>query len=175
VHLGGSPLTVADDIGTLGGSNSLALGINKAGRVVGDSSLPNGVATHAFLLDFVNVEHRVMKDLGTLISPLAFPNSSARGINAASDVVGWSEVDSSGRPHAVLWAMGGTAVDLNTLIDPKLGWELISATAINDQGQIVGGGFVNPLSTTDRASRTCLRHRDRHSKRLSLPWWFLSW
>jgi hypothetical protein len=35
-------------------------------------------------------------------------------------------------------AMG--MVDLNTRIDPRLGWELDAAAAINDAGQIVGSG-----------------------------------
>jgi hypothetical protein len=36
-------------------------------------------------------------------------------------------------------------VDLNTLIDPAAGWELNSAQAINDHGQITGYGFVLAL------------------------------
>jgi hypothetical protein len=33
-------------------------------------------------------------------------------------------------------------VDLNSLIDPTLGWELTDADAINDQGVIVGQGYL---------------------------------
>ena len=32
--------------------------------------------------------------------------------------------------------------DLNTLIDPALGWQLVYATDINNRGQIVGTGFI---------------------------------
>jgi hypothetical protein len=33
--------------------------------------------------------------------------------------------------------------DLNNLIDPALGWEILKGTAINDHGQIVGFGTIN--------------------------------
>ena len=36
-------------------------------------------------------------------------------------------------------------VDLNTLIDPKSGWVLEVATAINNSGQIVGFGYINGM------------------------------
>jgi probable HAF family extracellular repeat protein len=37
-------------------------------------------------------------------------------------------------------------VDLNTLIDPTLGWVLTTAAAVNDAGQIVGSGVINGQS-----------------------------
>jgi probable HAF family extracellular repeat protein len=37
-------------------------------------------------------------------------------------------------------------VDLNTLIDPTLGWVLTTAAGINDAGQIVGSGVINGQS-----------------------------
>jgi len=37
--------------------------------------------------------------------------------------------------------------DLNNLIDPSLGWELLRANAINDQGQIVGLGALSGIGT----------------------------
>ena len=33
-------------------------------------------------------------------------------------------------------------VDLNTLIDPLSGWELLDASDINDAGQITGQGLI---------------------------------
>jgi probable HAF family extracellular repeat protein len=45
----------------------------------------------------------------------------------------------SGADHAYL-DNNGTMTDLNSLIDPHLGWTLETATAINDNGQIVGWG-----------------------------------
>lgn len=39
------------DLGTLGGSNSSAFGINARGQVVGDSQTAGNTATHAFLCE----------------------------------------------------------------------------------------------------------------------------
>jgi uncharacterized protein (TIGR03437 family) len=39
--------------------------------------------------------------------------------------------------------LGGKIYDLNTLVTNANGWTLTNATAVNDAGQIVGGGFVN--------------------------------
>ena len=33
--------------------------------------------------------------------------------------------------------------DLNSLVDPASGWNITIAQAINDSGQIVGGGTIN--------------------------------
>lgn len=63
------------------------------------------------------------------------------GINNASQVVG-SFYTSSNISHAFLWE-NDTMLDLNNLIAPDLGWELSSALKINNQGQIVGYGFLN--------------------------------
>jgi probable HAF family extracellular repeat protein len=35
----------------------------------------------------------------------------------------------------------GEMIDLNSLIDPELGWNLVWATGINDEGKIVGTGY----------------------------------
>jgi probable HAF family extracellular repeat protein len=67
--------------------------------------------------------------------------SEARAINNAGKVVGDSSI-SSGWSHAVLWD-NNLIKDLNNLIPPKSGWELIRANNINDKGQIVGYGYIN--------------------------------
>ena len=41
-----------------------------------------------------------------------------------------------------LYASGTGMVDLNSLVNPLAGWELLSATAINDAGLIVGYGLI---------------------------------
>jgi uncharacterized membrane protein len=49
-------------------------------------------------------------------------------------------------PRAILWDLDAEKiadVDLNDLIDPKLGWTLTEATGINDDGVIVGSGTLN--------------------------------
>ena len=83
-----------------------------------------------------------LEDLGTL------PGgdwSKAYAINNSTKVVGEAGT-AGGDTHAVLW-QGGAMYDLNELIPPGSGWELISARDINDQGHIVGEG-INPDGKT---------------------------
>jgi probable HAF family extracellular repeat protein len=109
------------DLGTLGGRNSYARGINPTGQVVGDSETATG-QTHAFLWS-----RGVMLDLGTLGGDY----SIAHGINAAGQVVGESRTG-TGEAHAFLWEEG-RMTDLGTL-----GGNSSAAYAINAAGQIVG-------------------------------------
>ena len=61
------------DLGTLGGDQSYAYGINNSGQIVGASQITGDTATHAFLYS-----GGTMQDLGTLASGT---DSSAYGIN----------------------------------------------------------------------------------------------
>ena len=53
------------DLGTLGGKSSSALGINEAGLVVGDSSLPGDLRSRPFLWE----QGVGMRDLHELVDP----------------------------------------------------------------------------------------------------------
>jgi probable HAF family extracellular repeat protein len=76
------------------------------------------------------------------IAPLDGHNSnSALGINSSGDVVGASNACEESRcvdPRAFLYR-DGAVIDLNDRIDQS-GWQLLSANAINDRGQIVATG-----------------------------------
>ncbi len=110
------------DLGVSGASESFASAINDAGQVVGDSG------SRAFLYD-----NGIMKDIGWL--------GTANDINNMGQVVGqWWEQRI--RYRAVLYN-NETVTDLNDLIPSNSGWELISATGINDYGQITGFGNIN--------------------------------
>lgn len=111
------------DLGTLGGSYSVAYGINDSGQVVGESETAAG-QLHAFVWD----EGVGMVDLGTLGGSA----SSAYAINNAGRVVG-SARTANGELHAFLWR-DGEMIDLGLLP----GGSCTEATAINDAGQIVG-------------------------------------
>lgn len=109
------------DLGTLGGTQSLARAVNVRGEIVGWSH-PAGATTQRAVLWTGGVP----ADLGTL----GGPHSDARGINNLGLVVG-SSFDAQGRERAFWW--NGTLHDLGTL-----GGSQSRAYAINDWGDIVG-------------------------------------
>jgi probable HAF family extracellular repeat protein len=110
------------DLGTLGGENSNALGINNSGEVVGWAQTTNG-SHHAFLYT-----DGVMIDLGTL----GGENSFGRGINNSGEVVGYSRTV-SGELHAFLYSdSDGEMIDLGTPGETSLAYD------INDFGDVTG-------------------------------------
>jgi len=73
-----------------------------------------------------------------------YPETKVVGMNTSGQIVGFAAKKyTNGQPlqdtRPVLW-QGGRISNLNTSIAPWTGWTLKSATAINDQGQIVGWG-----------------------------------
>jgi probable HAF family extracellular repeat protein len=118
-------LFTVTDLGTLGGTTSLATGINAWGQVVGTSTTSYGVS-RAFVY-----WHGVMIDLGTLGGDY----SSATAINNVGQVIGVATT-STGDQHAFLF-QGSTMTDLGTL-----GGNTSQANAINDHGQIVGSSTL---------------------------------
>ena len=113
------------DLGTLGGRNSYAYGINAGGQVVGGACITGG-ANHAFLYN-----GSTMHDLGTL----GGSDSYAYGINAGGQVVGQACTDDAAW-HAFLYS-GSAIKDLGTL-----GGTNSYAYGINDGGQVVGQSNV---------------------------------
>jgi probable HAF family extracellular repeat protein len=119
------------NLGTLGGTGSLAFGLNDRGQVVGASTTAAG-APHAFLW-----EKGQMTDLGTL----GGTDSVAFGINDHGQVVGASYTTGDAARHAFLWEQG-QMTDLGTL-----GGNISIAYAINNRGQVVG-----EANTTENAA-----------------------
>jgi probable HAF family extracellular repeat protein len=125
------------------GGNAAA--INSHNLVVGatGSNSSSGEFSHAYLYDY-NAD--TLLDLGTLYGGLT---SSAADINDMNQVVGTSwlvtqltSVYDPTQYHAFLWE-NGAMTDLNTLLPAGSGWILTAATAINDNGDIVGTGLLN--------------------------------
>ncbi|MFZ0917729.1 MAG: DUF3466 family protein [Candidatus Udaeobacter sp.] len=128
------------DLGVLGGLSSYGMAINGNNHVAGYSTLQaNSGQVHAFLHN-----GNSMIDLGSLGAKGTNSDVSvALGVNKSDQVVGYSYLPGApGMPLqqvAFLWRPNvGQMVDLNTLLY-GLGrnYRLISATAINDDGQIV--------------------------------------
>lgn len=120
------------DLGTLGGAKSHAYDINDAGDVVGVADTAAG-SSHAFLFTVDGAGNVTSR---TDIGVLGGDNAAAYAVNASGAVVGTSS------DNAFLWNAGGLT-DLNTLVPTGSGWELRTAWAINDQGQIAGSGLHN--------------------------------
>ena len=115
---------VIQDIGTLGGLQSEAYGINVRNQVVGRAQTASG-AWHAFLW----TAGLGMVDLGTL----GGSSSLALAINTRGQVTGSADLP-GGSSHAFLWSASTGMVDLGTLPGEtdSVGY------AINDRGTVVG-------------------------------------
>ncbi len=111
------------DIGTPGGRQSYAYGLNIHGQVVGSAEVPSG-EWHAFLW----TPKGGMQDLGTL----GEPNSEARAINSEGVIVGNAD-NPEGYYRAFLQKC--VMADLGTLVG-----NTSVATAINERGQMAGFG-----------------------------------
>jgi probable HAF family extracellular repeat protein len=128
-----TPKMQVQDLGTLGGSSSIARGINSSGQVVGSSYTSAG-EQHAFLYDEGATPK--MQDLGTL----GGSSSYATGINDSGKVVG-SSYTSAGEQHGFLYDRTNGMKDLNDLISANSGETIYEATAINSDGKIAATGF----------------------------------
>jgi probable HAF family extracellular repeat protein len=128
------------DLGVLGGLSSYGTAINASNHVAGYSTIkPNDPRFHAFLHDGTG-----MIDLGSLAQNKGDPDISvALGINNSDQVVGYSFLP--GTQVAFLWSRGiagENMIDLNKAVDQTgKDYLLISATGINDNGQIVCSAY----------------------------------
>ena len=119
---------------------SNAQGINASGQVSGYFVTNDLGTTHAFVWTPTtpNGAHGTLHDLGTL----GGNESNAQGINDSGLVTGWASTPGDLVNHAMLYDTVHGMVDLNSLIDPRSGWELTNGIAINDAGQITGFGTI---------------------------------
>jgi probable HAF family extracellular repeat protein len=138
------------DLGVLGGFSSYGMAINGYNHVAGYSTFnavnPNSDLVHAFFHD-----GKSMIDLGSLGKPGTDTDvSAALGVNKLDQVVGYSYLPAGpgiqAQQVAFTWKRGTTAsgkmTNLNTLLrKTDRHYLLISATAINDNGQIVANAY----------------------------------
>lgn len=115
------------DLGTLGGSESFANGLNNHGQVVGFANVLGDSTLHATLYSETGSSNT---DLGT-ISGGDF--SIANAINDLGQIVGSSQTDNFDTHAALFSSTGGNNLDLGTL-----GGSSSRAVRINAGGQIVG-------------------------------------
>ena len=132
---------IADDLGSLGGRKSQALGINNSGIAIGFSETTTPFQYHAFR----SMPDSPMEDLGTLIGDSG--TSAANAINDLGWIVGYSTFAAGDdHIHAVLWR-DGEMIDLHNLVgllpgpngEPGLSG-LGQALDITSSGIILAGG-----------------------------------
>jgi probable HAF family extracellular repeat protein len=120
------------NLGTFGGTCTLATYLNNQGEVVGISTLAGDPFARAFLW-----EHGSLHKLPNAFGP---DRTSALGINEAGDIVGWATMPNQIN-HATLWK-NGMMTDLGTLEGDQCsyGWVL------NERKQVVGVSATSCLS-----------------------------
>jgi probable HAF family extracellular repeat protein len=121
------------DLGSLGGTCTLAFGLNNQGQVVGISSLAGDRKYHAFLW-----QGGLLLDLGTLGGRTSAPGF----ISDTGDVVGVADLPGPWpqNHHAILWR-NGNRIDLGVL----KGDSCSRAYGVNSRGQVVGNSESEAL------------------------------
>jgi probable HAF family extracellular repeat protein len=119
------------DLGSLGGTCTLAFDLNQKGQVVGLSNLEGDQAQHAFLWS-----DGVLRDLGGSLGG-SYTGTSA--LNERGEAAGYAYFADDVTFHAVLWKGIGNMTDLGVLGSDQCS----VATAINDRGQIAGTSISN--------------------------------
>jgi probable HAF family extracellular repeat protein len=123
------------DLDTLGGPDAWALFVNERGQVAGYSYIngtPNPSTKVPTQDPFLWTEERGMVDLGSLGGTSGFPV----GLNNRGQVIGVSNLAGDQITDPFLWD-GEKLIDLYT---DTIGGNPISANALSDSGEIVGGG-----------------------------------
>jgi probable HAF family extracellular repeat protein len=121
------------DLGTLGGNESEAYGMDSSGQVVGQSNVAGNASHHAFLYSGIPGAGGQMHDLGTL----GGSTSKAAAINERGQIVGYAFTADDLETHAFLYSgtpgVDGAMTDLGTL-----GGGDAEASGVNVRGDIVG-------------------------------------
>jgi probable HAF family extracellular repeat protein len=145
------------------GHFSSASGINKRGQIVGYSDGGSRCGIFSCQRAVLWTPTGAIHGLGTL--PNSY-SSTAIGINNAGQVVGFALFRPSLVYHAFIWSEDEGMQDLNDLIANDSGWTLEFAFAINDRGQITGGG---KLQGNEHAFLLAPRDQDAGARQAS-PW-----
>ena len=117
------------DLGTLGGTCTLATDLNQHGQVVGQSNLAGDQLSYAFVW-----ERGTIRALG---GSLGGSYSGAESINENGEVAGFAYYPDNTTFHAVLWRRIGRMTNLGVIGNDQCSY----AAAINAGGQVVGSSI----------------------------------
>jgi probable HAF family extracellular repeat protein len=122
---------------------SYATAVNRDGWTVGWSESNPGIGgiNHVYRAFLFDGSHAIDLSAGT--PSISFANA----INDFGVVVGYNFDAVTGVATALLW-QNGVAIDLNTLVDPALGWHLDAASDVDNEGRICGSGTLNGVADT---------------------------
>ncbi len=116
--------------------DSIARAVSSNHRITGAISNDEAGASSPVVWDSPSASPR-------FLPAFAGQTGTASDINAAGWAVGTSSLDPYNLDgQALLWLDDGSVHDLNSLIPAETGWDLISAVAVNDAGQILGFGTL---------------------------------
>jgi probable HAF family extracellular repeat protein len=121
---------VLHDLGTLGGTISIANAISDDGVVVGASATAPNDFQHAFMW----TRHAGMVDLGTL----GGFTSVAQGVNDNGVIVGTSQTSPSGENHAFIWTRHTGMVDIGKAGLASFGEKINGRVAIGQTFTLAG-------------------------------------
>jgi uncharacterized membrane protein len=112
---------------------SIAAAVSSTSLVAGACNVVDHGGYQGFVLDLSTGK-------ATLVDPPAGAvGVELHGVNAAGLAVGSVVAASGDDDHAIVWS-GGVLSRLDEAVDPE-GWHLVTATAVNDSGQIVARGI----------------------------------
>ena len=121
------------DLGDLGVTPNSANAINDRGQATGFAAVNTGGPHDRVAYLYSNGRLVSIDDL----SVPGLKYSEGNGINNHGHIVGYSDV-----LQGFVWR-GRKMQSLNALVDPRLGWNIPGAQAINDAGQIAATGVRN--------------------------------
>ena len=129
---------VMQDLGTLGGTDSVALFVNEKGQVVGESYTGSAPSTYSGCTQgfgFPLTTGAFLWENGTMINLGSFGGTCtfAADLNNEGQIVGISALAGDQFQHAFLWNRGS----LNDLSN-TIGGNNAAAIALNDGGDVVG-------------------------------------
>jgi len=128
------PVTGMTDLGTASGNYGETRAINEHGDVAGQVCDAAYTSCPAALWRKAGGKWR-MTNLGTIVTGGCAKSTS---VNASAQVVGTDWCANPAAPF--LSEDGGPVVDLNTLVPPKSGIQLVEGVQINDRGEIAVQG-----------------------------------